>query len=110
MKRYDLRAPFHLAANQVIFGILLVGYAAWSLISGLTAGPLPASMATGDPRTDQMIADLSRATHIIVYGTLIAVGILIPGLTALYYASRARHLREFRAQTEPTVLEALKAA
>ena len=109
VRAFDDRGPLRLAYNQAFLGAVLVGYSIWCLIAGHSAAP-PPSMLSGDPQIDEMVASLTRTMNIAVYGTLAVVGIIAPGLTAWYYASRAPYLREFRNSTDPSVVEALKAA
>jgi hypothetical protein len=70
-------------------------------ISGL--GDLQLGGLLGD------IGDLVRTLTLLVYGAVAAVGLLVPGLTAWYYFSRARLLREFLGQTPAWIVEVLRA-
>ena len=67
-------------------------------------------MLSGDPDLDAMVASLTRTMNIAVYATLAVIGTVAPALTAWYYASRARYIREFHQATDATIVEALKAA
>jgi hypothetical protein len=109
VRRFDPRGASALAWNQGLLGLSLTVYAAWSLVLGLRAG-VPASGLSGDPQADAMVADITRLVNIGVYGSLALVGIVMPGLTAWYYASRGRHIAAFRRSTDASVVEALKAA
>lgn len=109
VRRFDPRGASSLARNQGLLGISLVVYATWRLVAGLSAG-VPASGLSGDPQVDAMVAGITRLATIGVYGSLAAVGIVMPGLTAWYYASRRRHIAAFRHGTDASVVEALKAA
>ena len=110
VRAFDERGPRRLALNQIFLGAVLVIYAVWSMVTGLNGEGLSPAMASGDPQVDAMMASLTRTANIAVYGTLAVVGVLAPGLTAWYYASREKYVREFRAETEASVVEALKAA
>lgn len=111
LRRFDERAPRLLGFNQIALGVLIVAYSAWSLWSGLSSPPL-ASLggSTGDPEMDAMISDLARVITISLYATLAVVGVVVPGLTALYYFSRAKLLRAFESQTPAWVIQAMRAA
>ncbi len=111
LRRFDERAPRLLGFNQIALGVLIVAYSAWSLWSGLHSTPL-ASLggSTGDPEMDAMVSDLARVITISLYSTLAVVGVVVPGLTALYYFSRAKLLRSFESQTPAWVMQAMRAA
>lgn len=109
VRRFDPRGASALAWNQGLLGASLVAYSVWSLIAGLSAG-VPAAGLSGDPQVDAMVAEITRLVNFGVYGTLAAVGVVMPGLTAWYYASRKRHIAAFRQGTDATVVELLRAA
>lgn len=109
VRRFEPRGASLLAWNQGLLGLSLTVYAVWSLILGLRAG-VPASGLSGDPQVDAMVAGITRLATIGVYGSLAAVGVVMPGLTAWYYASRGRHIAAFRRGTDAAMVEALKAA
>jgi hypothetical protein len=111
LRRLDPRGATRLGYNQIILGVLIVAYAAWSLFSSL-GGDTLASLggSTGDPQVDAMVADLSRTVAYALYATIALAGVLVPGLTAWYYFSRARIIRDVVARTPAWVLEALRAS
>lgn len=111
LRRLDPRGPRTLAANQLALGTLIVAYSAWSLAKALN-NPTLASVggSTGDPEMDAMIAGISEMVAWGVYGTMAAVGVIIPGLTAWYYASRAKPVRDLLARTPEWVVDTLRAA
>jgi hypothetical protein len=106
VRRYEPAGARRLAMNQVMLGAALFVYAVWSLISGLRGG----GVSSGNPQVDEMIGSITRAATIMMYGVLAVVGLVGPGLTALYYSGREKLIRQFRDSTEPSVIEALKAA
>lgn len=108
VQRFDPAGARWLARNQVFFGAALVVYAAWSLYDGLRGASHAAT--SGSPEVDEMIAGITRMATVVMYGSLAVVGVVGPGLTAWYYASREKLIRQFRDSTETSVLEALKAA
>lgn len=109
--RMDLRGPRLLGFNQVVLGALIVLYSAWSFLDAMTTPPLEAlGGSTGDARMDKLVAELSTMVALWLYSTLAVVGVVVPGLTAWYYFSRARYLQELRAHTPEWVVETLRIA
>lgn len=108
VKRFEPAGARRLAINQLFLGGALVVYAAWCLIDGLRGSG--ASTPSGSPEVDAMMASITRAATLVLYGTLAVIGVVGPGLTAWYYASRGKLIRAFRNATEASVVEALKVA
>jgi hypothetical protein len=104
LSRMDPRGPRRLALNQVLLAAVLVAYGAWCLALG------PNDMTTGDPGMDSWLRGVAWTIHGAVYGTVMAVGVVAPGLTAWYYASRAKQIAELRRTTEPSLIAALTQA
>lgn len=111
LKRLDARGARRLGFNQLTLGVLIVAYAAWSLHRAL-ATPALASIggSTGDPDIDALVTDLASTVAYGLYGTIAAAGVIVPGLTAWYYFSRGRVVREMRRRTPQWVIETLRAA
>lgn len=109
VRRFDPRGARRLALNQLVLGSSLVLYAMWCLLTGLSSSAF-GGVQSGDPNLDAMIAGWSRVLTAAVYGMLVVLGVVAPGLTAWYYATRAPLIRRFRAETDASVIEALKAA
>jgi hypothetical protein len=107
VRRFEPAGARRLAVNQVFFGAALLTYSVWCLVDGLRGGAL---VASGNPEVDEMMAGITRMATVAMYGTLAVVGALGPGLTAWYYASREKLIRQFRDKTEAGVVEALKVA
>jgi hypothetical protein len=112
LRRLDPRGPRTLALNQLTLGVVIVAYAAWSLHKALSNPTTLASVggSTGDPQMDAMIAGVSEMVAWGVYGTMAAVGIIVPGLTAWYYASCARFVHTLLNDTPSWVVQTLRAA
>ena len=110
LHRLEPRGARRLELNQIALGALIVVYAVWSLYSTLH-DPALAQLAgsTGDAQTDAMLGRLSMTVTWGLYGSLAIIGIIVPGLTAWYYASRAPLIRRFITQTPPWVVQAMKA-
>jgi hypothetical protein len=93
-----------LAFNQIAFGVLLFAYAATRL---WTSGSSPSSL-TDDPQLQAMLVpfkDLEKLIYSIVYTTMMAAAVIGPGLTALYYWGRTRHVQRYLTQTPKWIIE-----
>lgn len=111
LRRLEARGASVLGYNQLALGAVIVAYSGWSLIGSLTSPALASvSGATGDPQMDAMVRDLTTLLTFGLYGTLAAIGVIVPGLTAVYYFTRARVVRGVLADTPPWVLDAMRAA
>jgi hypothetical protein len=110
VRRMDARGAGRLAVNQLALGVVIVAYAVWSLYSTLHDPALKQLTGqTGDAQTDAMLTRLSMAVTWGLYGGLAIVGIIAPGLTAWYYASRGALIRRFINETPAWVVEAMRA-
>ncbi len=113
VRRLEARGTRVLAWNQALLGVLIVGYAAWSLVAARSSPALAAlgsGGGTGDPEVDAMVAQVARMAAYGVYGSLMIVGVIVPGLTAWYYASRRKHIVAMVRTTPGWVVEAVRAA
>lgn len=111
LKRFDPSGARVLGFNQIGLGALIVAYAAWSLKVNLGSSSLASLSEAGlDPSQQAMIGDIAKLVTYAVYGGLIIVGFIVPGLTAWYYFSRGRIVRRFIDRTPPWILDTLRAA
>lgn len=109
LKQINPRGATVLGWNQVFLGLLIVGYALWSLNSAVNNPGLSSlAQGTGDPQIDAMARQLTVAVTWGLYGSMAVVGLLVPGLTALYYFSRGALVRQFRRTTPDWVLEVIR--
>lgn len=107
----DPEGAKRLGYNQAVLGGLIVLYSSWSLFASLRSPALAGlGGSTGDPHVDEMVGSLAAAIAFGVYGTMAILGVVVPGLTAWYYFSRARIVRSVLAETPPWAIEALRAA
>lgn len=107
---FDAKGATRLGYNQVIVGAIIVLYAGWSLYSGThSAAYAQLQQSTGDAGMDAMLSDLTSTMTYGVYGGMMALGVIVPGLTAWYYFSRGRIVRELVETTPQWVLDAMKA-
>lgn len=107
----DPRAPRVLGHNQLAFMALLIGYGAWGMYKGLTT-PMDPALAQV-PQAGAAFSSLAELQTMIVvgiYGSVIAGSVLFQGSMALYYFTRARHVRKYRERTPAWIIELQKAA
>lgn len=109
LRQLDERAPRRLACNQLGLCAVLVTYASWSLYRTLAGpGPLDEALAAAGGQALPLVASLDRLQRLVslaLYGGLIVGSFLAQGLTAWYYASRTRHIREFLNQAPDWLIQ-----
>jgi hypothetical protein len=111
LRRFEPAGARLLGYNQLGLAALLVLYAGYMLVYTLYHPLLEsAGQSTGDAQMDAMLGDFSRTAGLVLYGGVALFGLIGPGLTALYYFTRAKLVRTMVAQTPPWVIEALRAA
>jgi hypothetical protein len=97
-----------LGVNQIAFGLMLIGYCAWSLYGALT-GPNPyAELIASEPEVARMLGsidELYKVGAVAVYGGVIAVTLIVQGLMASYYFSRGPLVRAYVQATPSWVVE-----
>jgi hypothetical protein len=108
LKLFDMRGPKLLGWNQVGLGIALVVYAIWSLFA--SRGSDLSSMSSGDPHIDETMQSLTSVVSLGLYGSLAVIGVVVPGLTAIYYFTRAGTMKTLLASTEPWIIQTIRAA
>jgi ABC-type molybdate transport system permease subunit len=67
-----------------------------------------AQAVAADPQLAGMMAplqDLARQIHILAYAILMIIAPAGPGLLALYYLSRRRHIQTYLQQTPQWIVE-----
>jgi hypothetical protein len=110
--RLDPSAPRMLGFNQIAVALLLTAYAAWSMYA-VAYGPAATSTMSADERELATmlgpVDELSRQIQYVIYGIVILVAVFGQGSLALYYFSRARHVRAYLEQTPPWIIEMQKA-
>lgn len=110
LANFDAKGASRLGYNQIIVGVIIISYAGWSL-SSVTRSEAYAQLrqSTGDAGMDAMLSDLMSTMSYGVYGGMAALGVIVPGLTAWYYFSRGRIVRELVKTTPKWVLDAMRA-
>lgn len=113
LRRMDAGAPRRLAINQGVLGLCLCAYGGWGIIKGLT-GPSPlAETAAHYPEVAQMLAGYDQLLTYGVaafYGIFVVVSALATGATAMYYASRKKHIQAHLTSTPAWIVEVQRAA
>ena len=111
VRQLDPRGARRLGYNQIALGILIVAYAAWSLFATLRS-PQYQQLAgsTGDASMDAMVRDLTGLLTYGLYGGMAIIGVVVPGLTAWYYFTRARIIRRVLAESPEWAIQAVRAA
>ena len=111
VRRFDPRGARVLGWNQIVLGVLIVAYAGWKLLNTTKGSPLDAhGGSTGYASIDDMIVTMSSTITVALYVIVAGVGIVVPGLTSLYYFSRGRTIREYVERTPPWIVETLRTA
>lgn len=107
LRKADPSGARVLGWNQLVLAALLVAYATWSLASALRQPP-SAALQSGDPQLDATLASISSTITYALYGTMAVLGLLLPGLTSIYYFTRARVIRAFLAETPDWIVEIMR--
>ncbi|MFO0860888.1 MAG: hypothetical protein U0570_10055 [Phycisphaerales bacterium] len=110
LRKVHERGASVLGWNQLFLAAVLVSYALWSLWWSFSSPSLAAlqEAKTGDPQVDELVQSLGRVIGVAVYGTMAVVGLVAPGLTSIYYFSRAGHVRAFLRETPPWIVELIR--
>lgn len=105
---FDRRAPRLLGWNQLYLMALLIGYCTW-MIADAYFGTSPYDDAiAAEPMLADMLGqwgDLELQLTLAVYGGVIAGTIVFQGLNAVYYFTRAKHLRAYLDETPDWVVD-----
>jgi len=109
LRKMEPRGALVLGWNQVFLAVLITAYALWSLYSTSKNPALGAMVrGTGDPQIDAMAKELTTVVTWALYGTMAVVGLVVPGLTAIYYFTRAPLVTKFRRETPEWVMEVIR--
>lgn len=109
VRKMEPRGAVILGWNQFFLAGLIVSYALWSLYRAVTSPALSSMLqSTGDPSVDALAKNLVAIVSWALYGTMAVVGLLVPGLTAVYYFSRKPLVERFRSETPAWVLEVVR--
>jgi hypothetical protein len=114
LKQLDLEAPKRLARHQLVLGLLLFAYAAFSLWQGLTNPSLLSEATKSDPQVAEILSsygmdDLARTVYTAVYGSMMVIAVIGTGLAALYYSTRQKHVKAYHEATPQWILDLQRA-
>lgn len=112
LRRLDVGAPRVLGINQLALAAVLVAYAGWRIFRELTGAGEYAEIIAADPQLGSMlqpVEGLTRLLALAVSGAIFAIAVIGQGGLALYYFSRARHVRSYVEQTPEWILALQKA-
>lgn len=113
LARFEMGAPGALALNQIAFGIVLIGYAGYKIVTmgsgdGVIAGTLSADPTIATmPELAGTMDQLNQIEYLLnigVAGGLILVALVVQGGTALYYFSKRKPLAKLNTHAPDWVL------
>lgn len=106
LRRFDPRGPRHLALNQIFFAAMIIAYCLWRIWHV----PSAANLAEQFPQLPHTVSfEQVRVIYMLVFSVVIFGSVLSQGGAALYYFTRGWHVRAFRDNTPPWVVELLAA-
>lgn len=110
---FDRRAPGALALNQIMFGLVLIGYAGYKIVTMDSTDGVIAGTLAADPTIAQMpelagtmdqLNQIEYLLNIGVAGGLVVVAFVVQGGTALYYYSKRKGLAKLTKHSPEWVL------
>ncbi len=108
LRRFDRRASRVLGWGQLGLMALLIGYGAWMLANAYYAPNVYADAIAAEPMLASSLASIGETYKLLslaLYGGLIAATLIFQGLNAVYYFTRAKHLRAYLDETPGWVVE-----
>jgi hypothetical protein len=105
LRKLDPAGALICGANQLLLLSVIGAYCAWNL---LTQSSTSLTQSLGDPAGDALLADMAGLESKIRQGFYVLVlggSVLMQGLMALYYFSRAGVVRRYVRETPPWVIE-----
>jgi hypothetical protein len=114
--QFDPVAPAILGWNQLLLLVLIIGYCAWSIYANLYGANSVTAQLRGLAELEASLGPLDgidvlvRHVVVISYGALIALSVVVQGLTAWYYFTRHKHVRHYLAETPQWIRELQRSA
>jgi hypothetical protein len=105
---FDPAAASLLAWNQLGFLALIIMYSVWATYAGLTGGNKFAKALAANPELSALGFDSDFVTNgdalyklalVAFYGTVIVLSVIFQGATAVYYATRRKHILRYVNET-----------
>lgn len=112
LRVFDLRAPLHLAMNQVGLVAAITVYAGWGILEAMSGPGLYADQIAAGGDVAEMLEpyqDLARSLTITIGVAFIVASFFAQGAAALYYRSRRSHIERFLRSTPDWVVAMLRA-
>jgi hypothetical protein len=106
-RKMDLGAPMLCGLNQLFLLATIAVYCAWNLMQNQPS----VMQSIGDPMGDAVLGDVASMESSIMkaFYSLVLIGsVLMQGLTAVYYFTRARHMRRYVQETPAWIVELQK--
>lgn len=113
LARFETGVPAALALNQIVFGMVLIGYAGYKIVTmdsgnGVIAGTLAADPTIATmPELAGTMDQLNQIEYLLnigVAGGLILVALIVQGGTALYYFGKRKPLAKLNTHAPEWVL------
>jgi hypothetical protein len=105
LKRLDPSAARRLGYNQIALGTVLALFAVWRIYHGFHGSTGLEEITRIKPSLGQPLEDFFRSITVAIYACLILVAIFAQGGAALYYFTRAKHIRTYLHQTPGWILQ-----
>ena len=111
LRQLDPAAPRLLGLNQVCFCALLTCYCGWKIATALLGPGHYADEIAQAPELAQTLEPLQEVFTMItlaVYGCVLLGGVLMQGLTAVYYFTRTKYVQQYLEDTPQWVIDVLR--
>jgi hypothetical protein len=107
LRRLEVGAPQRLAVNQIVLGGLLLAYACWGLWWAAYGQIDALDRLVGETQGLALpeLESLVRLLALVLYATLAAVAVIVPGLSAVYYWTRKPHLQAYLEHTPGWIMD-----
>jgi hypothetical protein len=109
--QFDPHAAAILGWNQLLLLAMIIGYCAWSIYASLYGANSVTQQLRGFAELESSLGSLDgvdvlvRHVVVVLYGSLIALSVVVQGLTAYYYFSRRKHVENYLAETPQWIRE-----
>lgn len=104
LRRLDPAGPVICGANQLLLLAVIAAYCVWNLLTPSTS----VTQAIGNPMGDPVLESAANLTSTLLqafYVLVLCGSVLMQGLMALYYFTRAGVIRKYVRETPPWVIE-----